>query len=274
MVPDEVVDTITRIGLQLLVAIAILSAGRILAGLSRRLIYRLTDRPRVARNLGPSMRSFLARASFVVVMVLTVVIALHAAGVPDRVLTWGLGLIVVVLAVALNRSLGNLAATVVIIIFQPFKLGDDIETLGVRGEVQDIQLFNTVLRQFDHTLACLPNAAIHEGGVVNHSRTGITWAAIDVTVSYGENLATVRQVIMDVLESDPRVLSTPAPDVMVLRLGTEGVVIQAQPTVEHADLWVVLSDLQQEISTRLESEGISLAVPPVVPIRIEGDTSN
>lgn len=267
--PIDVLELAGEIGLRALIAVAVLVVGRILAGLGRRLVSRLTNRPKVSRNLGPTMRSFLAQAVYVVVMVAALLVALSGLGVPDDVLMWGLGIVLVVLAVALSRSLENFAATVIFIIFRPFQLGDDVETMDVRGVVQDIQLFNTVIRQFDHSVASLPNGAIQNAGVINHSRSGIHWASIDITVSYGQNLAKAQDLILAELVEDARVLDEPPPEVVVLHLTTEGVVFQAQPTVRHGDLWPALSDLQRKVTTRLQSEGIELAVPPEQPVRIE-----
>lgn len=69
--------------------------------------------------------------------------------------------------------------------------------------------------------------------MVNHSRTGVAWAAVDVTVSYGQDLAQIWETILEVLREDNRVFEDPPPDVVVVRLGAEGVVLQAQPTVRH-----------------------------------------
>lgn len=271
--PEDLLDNLGEVGLRVLIALAVLVGGRVLAGVGRLVVSRLTNRPKVARNLGPTMRSFLAQAVFVVIMVLALVVALAALGVPQNVLLWGVGIVLVVLAVALSRSLGNLAATVLFIIFRPFQLGDDIETMGVRGVVEDIQLFNTVIRRFDHAVVSLPNGAIQESGIINHSRAGMAWAAIDITVSYGQDLAAIRETILEILREDQRVLDAPPPDVVVVRLGADGVVLQAQPTVGHADYWAALSDLQQGIAVRLEEGGVSLAVPPELPVRIEDGSS-
>src|SRR5690554_6020991 len=267
--PSELLDHVGEIGLRVAAAVAVLVVGRVIAGLGRRLVGRLTSRPRITRNVGPSMRSFLARATHVVAMGLALLVAMAIVGIPDDVLVWGVGIVLVVLAVALSRSLENLAATVIFIVFRPFQLGDDVETMGIRGVVEDIQLFNTVIRQFDHSVASLPNGAIQNAGVVNHSRTGIHWASIDITVSYGQNLAKAQDLILAELVEDARVLDEPPPEVVVLHLTTEGVVFQAQPTVRHGDLWPALSDLQRKVTTRLQSEGIELAVPPEQPVRIE-----
>jgi small conductance mechanosensitive channel len=268
-VPEDFLDNLAEVGVRVLIAAAVLVVGRILAGLGRWAVDRLTSRPKAAKNLGPTMRKFLGQALFGVIMLMALVIALAALGVPQNVLLWGVGIVLVVLAVALSRSLGNLAATVLFIIFRPFQLGDDIETMGVRGVVEDLQLFNTVIRRFDHAVVSLPNGAIQEAGVVNHSRSGVAWAAVDVTVSYGQDLAAIRETILEVVSEDERVLDVPPPDVAVVRLGTEGVVMQAQPTVRHEDYWPALSELQQKITARLDEKGVSVAVPPEIPIRIE-----
>src|SRR5690606_13925942 len=267
--PSELLDHVGEIGLRVAAAVAVLVVGRVIAGLGRRLVGRLTSRPRITRNVGPSMRSFLARATHVVAMGLALLVALAIVGIPDDVLVWGVGIVLVVLAVALSRSLENLAATVIFIVFRPFQLGDDVETMVIRGVVEDIQLFNTVIRQFDHSVASLPNGAIQNAGVVNHSRTGINWAAIEVTVSYDQELARAQEVILAELLADDRVLATPSPEVVVLRLDAEGVVFQAQPTVDHDNLWPSLSDLQLRIAARLRNEGIAIAVPPVQPVRFD-----
>ena len=110
--PEDFLDNLAEVGVRVLIAAAVLVVGRILAGLGRWTVDRLTRRPKAAKNLGPTMRKFLGQALFAVIMLMALVIALAALGVPQNVLLWGVGIVLVVLAVALSRSLGNLAATV------------------------------------------------------------------------------------------------------------------------------------------------------------------
>jgi small conductance mechanosensitive channel len=245
MMPESLTDQLPSIAIRVGLAAASLAVGVIIAALGRRLVSRLMERPRVAQHVGPSMRHVIVRLTYALLLVVTLVVVLLVLGVPQQVVFVGLGITVVILALALQQSLANFAATVVFLIFQPFRLGDDIETMGVRGIVEDIQLFNTVIRLFDHRIASLPNAKIQESGVINYSKTGTNWATVAITLGYDENLKRVKELITEVIDADSRVLREPATEIVVVELNPDGVRLEVRPSVRYDDLWPVLTELRE-----------------------------
>lgn len=268
------ITILSEAGIRVGLAAVALMAGLVVAAIARAVVGRLIGRDRVARRVGPSMRQVSVRAVYFIFLLITAVTVLHILGVPDRVITTGLTITAVILALALRQSLSNFATTVVFLIFQPFKLGDEIETMGVRGIVEDIQLFNTVIRLFDHSVASLPNASIQDSGVVNYSKTGILWATMTLTVGYDQDLARVREVIGAALDADQRVLANPSWEIVAVQLAPTGVVMEIHPTVAYRDLWPVLNDIHDRIVTDLRAAGIRVAVAPETQIRLLDPAAN
>jgi small conductance mechanosensitive channel len=146
------------------------------------------------------------------------------------------GVVVVVLGLALRESLGNLAATVIFLLFQPFKVGDMIETMGVLGTVQEIQLFNTVIVAADNKVITLPNAQIQNSAIANYPRLGM-------------------------LRVDTRILDDPPPQVVAIDLGERGITLQARGFVLFEDYWVVRFEMPEKVKRCLEEAGIKVALP-------------
>jgi small conductance mechanosensitive channel len=263
----------TEVALRLAVALGILLLGRFLAGRARAAVVRLLQRKSATDSIIPSVRMLIIRGTYYGVIVLAAAIALIVLGVSYQAILIVAGAVLVILGVALQQSLTNFAAMVIFLVFQPFKRGEDIETMNVRGIVEEIQLFNTIIQMFDHRVASLPNSKIQEFGVINFSRNGINRADVDVLIAYGEDLRRVHDLISDMLTGDARIKPDPAPQVVVLELGTDGIHVQARGTVAYPDLWPVLCDLRERIPARLQAEGIKLAVPPAREVRVLAESA-
>ena len=199
--------------------------------------------------LGPSMVHLVGSAIFYLLLILTAMVALVVVGVPARTVGIFVLVVIAVLAISLQQSLANLAATVSFLLFQPFRRGELVETMGQVGTVQEILLFNTVLLLPDDCLVTLPNSKIQEGGVINYSRQSHVVATITLTVAYREN-------------QDRRILTSPPVLVVADDLGDHGVRIAVFPSVRPRHYWDVRFDLRERIKTRFDAEGIAFAVPP------------
>lgn len=257
-----------RIGLRAIAAVGVLLLGWFLARIAGRSLNRILRRPAVEARLGPTMRGVLVRAARGALLVVAGSIALVIVGIPERIVGYVLAAVLIVLGLALRESLANLAATIIFAIFRPFKLGDHVETLDVQGIVEDIQLFNTVVRLFDGRVASLPNNKIQEAGVVNVTRNDVLIAPVDLVVGYAEDLATVHTILHELLADDHRILDDPAPQVVVTELTTDGVAVQARPAVRYADRWQVTCDLREAIVLRFAAAGVRLASPPEADVRL------
>jgi len=179
-------------------AVLVLLAGRVIAGAARRLTRKMLERPDVARALGPSIVRLLSATVYYLLLLLAGAVCLVALGVPIAAVLTVLALVVIVLAVALQQSAANLAATVIFLMFQPFRRGELVLMMGYMGTVQEILLFDTVLRLPDGRMLSLPNSKVQEHGIINYSREGRVRADVNLTISYGENVHQARELITQI----------------------------------------------------------------------------
>jgi len=252
-----VLSILARIGL----AFVVLIAGRFLAGLARGFVHKLLGRREVADALGPTMVRLLSEATYYVLLVLTLGLCIIVLGVPATYVLAASLVLLVILAVSLQQSLANFAATVIFLLFQPFRRGEWIETMGHIGTVREILLFNTVIEKADKKLVSLPNSKIQDAGVINYSRMEVVRTDVDFTVSYGANLDHVRKALAEIAAGDPRIFADPPFLVIVNDLGENGISLQAQAWVKSDDAYNVRSDLRASIKSRFDAEGIEFALP-------------
>src|SRR6185436_3191284 len=154
-------------GVRLLLALLVLFIGRWIA----RNIQRWVIASLQKTGLTPSLVTLITALAYYGTLILTGVLMLAVLGVPTATLTAIVGIVVVVLAISLQQSLGNLAATIIFLLFKPFEIKDVIETGGVLGVVQEIQIFNTVLLAPDGKTHILPNGKVQGGLLTNYSKS-------------------------------------------------------------------------------------------------------
>jgi len=162
---------------------------------------------------------------------------------------------------ALQGSLSNFAAGVLIVAFRPFKSGDYVEVAGVAGSVDSIQIFQTILKTPDNKMIVLPNSAVIGGAITNYSRYDTRRVDFLIGVSYNADLKKTKQVLREVVESDPRVLKDPAVNVSVHALADSSVNLVVRPWVNSADYWAVYWDLTQAMKEALDDNGIEIPFP-------------
>jgi small conductance mechanosensitive channel len=246
-----------QIALKIGAAILVFLIGRLLAGWTRR-----TLGARLAKAaLAPSMTRLLTLAAYYGIMMITVILALALIGFPITALLSASLIIVVILGIALQQSISNLAATIVFMLFQPFRLGELIETNGAMGEVKEIQLFSTVLVSADNKEITIPNAKIQGGNLTNYTRLGRLRADFVFSVSYADDVHKVKQVLAEVLATDPRVLPEPAPAVFVKALDDSSVNVAAWAWVKPVDYWTLLGDIPERVKLSFDANGITMPFP-------------
>jgi small conductance mechanosensitive channel len=165
------------------------------------------------------------------------------------------------LGVALQQSLRDLAASVSFVLFKPFVVGDLIETKGVTGTVEEIQLFNTVLVRWDNRVVILPNGEIQQTGITNFTKKGVLRTDLTFGIGYGDDIATARRLIEELVLADPRVLPDPPLQILVTELGDNSVNLGVRAAVASADYWALQNDLREQIKERFDQEGITIPFP-------------
>jgi small conductance mechanosensitive channel len=243
--------------IRLIGAAAIFLVGRWLAGLVQRSMRALLKRTRAT----PALIEILARGSYYAILTLAVVLALVTLGIPINVVLGTLGIVIVVAAVALRESLRDLAATVIFIVFQPFKAGDTIETNGVTGLVQEILLFSTVLITGDHRQVVIPNGNIQSNNLVNLSALETVRLDLTVRLSYADSVQKVTETLLTIARADTRVQETPEPMVQMMSFGDSHVEYVLRVHTRWDEAWLVRPALNQRIKTCLELGQLTLPLP-------------
>ncbi|RMF97233.1 MAG: mechanosensitive ion channel family protein [Gammaproteobacteria bacterium] len=251
------VELAQELGINLLIALLIFFIGRLLAGWLTRIVRRILQRASVDATL----ERFLCNLLYAVLMVVVVIATINQLGVETTSLLAVLGAAGLAVGLALQGSLSNFAAGVLIVAFRPYKVGDFIEGGGVSGTVEDVQIFTTVLRSGDNKKIIVPNSQMMAGEIVNYSAKDTRRVDLVVGCGYDDDLDKVRAVLNEILAADQRVLKDPAPTVAVSELADSSVNFVVRPWVASADYWSVYFDLTEAIKKRFDQEGISIPYP-------------
>ena len=212
-------------------------------------------------DLTESFVTLLITLSYFTVLIITGMLALALLGVPSSTIVGIVGIVVVVLAIALQQSLGNLTATVMFLLFKPFQVGHIIQTAGILGVVQEIQLFSVVLVSGDHKTHVLPGSMIQASGLTNFSKIGSIRVDLSFGVAYDSDISKAKEIILNLLQDNERVLQEPAPQVFVQNLGDSSVDIAARPFVNIADFFPFQMEVTEQVKERLDAAGIEIPYP-------------
>ena len=195
------------------------------------------------------------------ILAFTVVAALAKFGFQTTSFIAVLGAAGLAVGLALQGSLSNFAAGVLILIFRPFKAGDLIEAAGALGIVAEVGIFTTTLNGLDNRRIILPNAGVGNGTIVNLTANDTRRVDMTVGVSYSDNLGRTKEVIERVLKADDRVLAEPALTVEVAELGDSSVNFVVRPWVKTEHYWDVWFAFHRAIKEALDEEGIIIPFP-------------
>jgi small conductance mechanosensitive channel len=258
---DDIVKTVTALlpvyGLRLLAAIVILIVGRWIAKRLKNVVQRVLT----GRSVDETIVSLAGSATYVLLMVGVVLAALGQLGIQVTTFVAVLGAAALAVGLALQGSLANFAAGVLLIIFRPFRAGDFIEAAGVSGTVEELHIFTTQLRTADNKTVIIPNARVTGDNITNYSAKDTRRVDMVVGVGYGEDLQRVKAVLADILVQDERVLEDPEPVIGVVELGDSSVNLAVRPWTQTSEYWNVYFDTMEAVKTRFDAEGISIPFP-------------
>jgi len=238
-------------------ALAIFFAGRWVAGQLVNFTGRLMRRAKVDEMLV----NFASSIVNVLLLLFIIVAALGQLGVDTTSLIALVGAAGLAIALSLQDSLKNFAAGVLLIVFRPFREGDFVEVSGIAGIVEHVTIFNTVLRTADNREVIVPNGGIYTDVITNYSRRETRRVDMVFGISYDDDLRKAKQILMDILTSDERVLSDPEPLVVVAALADSSVNFNVRPWVKTADYWAVYWDVTEQVKLRFDEAGITIPYP-------------
>lgn len=193
--------------------------------------------------------------------IIVLIAALSRIGVQTASVVAVIGAAGLAVGLALQGSLSNFAAGVLIMAFRPFKSGDYVEIGGVAGSVDSIQIFQTVLKSPDNKMVVVPNSAVIGGAITNYSRHETRRVDMVIGVSYKSDLQKTKRVLRETLEKDPRILKDPDMTIGVLTLADSSINFVVRPWCKTSDYWAVYFDSMQAIKEALDANGIEIPFP-------------
>ena len=199
------------------------------------------------RNYDVSLEGFIRSLVSVGLKIVIVLTFAGMIGLPTTSLLAVFGAAGLAVGLALQGSLANFAGGVLILIFKPFKVGDVISTQGETGEVQEIQIFNTILLTPENKTVILANGAVSNGTIVNVTRYGSLRASLRVAIDFTEDVDSVRNIILTILANEAMVLKTPEPTVVVVEYAESAIILSIRPYANVADFGPMQSAVYEKI---------------------------
>ncbi|TVR99804.1 MAG: mechanosensitive ion channel family protein [Rhodospirillales bacterium] len=263
--PQAVTGLVERFGpvvlaysLDFLGALVILVIGWSIAGWAGRTVRHLVDRsPRLDSTLKPLLSSVVRYAILIIVLIAV----LAQFGIQTTSIIALLGAAGIAIGLALQGTLSNIAAGVMLLFLRPFKVGDYVDAEGIAGTVTEIGLFTTELTTFDGVYVSAPNSAVWNRTIRNFSRLPTRRIDLPIGISYGDDVDRAMVILRELLSGDSRVLPEPGPQVMVTDLGDSAVVVNMRCWTRASDYWGVLFDLRKAAKQGLDVAGITIPFP-------------
>ena len=255
---DQAVGLGVPYGLNLVGAIVLLIGGWIVAGWARRGALRLLDR---APDLDEALKPVIASVARYAILILVVIAVLAGFGVETTGLIAVVGTAGLAIGLALQGTLQNIAAGIMLLFQRPFGVGDYIDADGLAGSIDEIGLFTTRMHTYDGIYLQVPNARLWNHAIKNYSRLPTRRLDIIVGISYADDIDKAQAALMDLLENDARALGDPAPQVTVSELAESSVNLNLRCWTERGDYWGLRFDLNKATKQRLDAEGITIPFP-------------
>ncbi|UWQ18505.1 mechanosensitive ion channel family protein [Jannaschia sp. M317] len=242
----------------LLAAVVVLFLGFIIAGWVSRRIRAVAERH---KRLDQTLFDFLSNIARYVVIGLSVLIVMSTFGIQTTSLVAVIGAAGLAIGLALQGTLSNVAAGVMLIFFRPIKLGDFVTINGESGTVKSINLNFTELASVGNVQIIIPNSEVWGNTITNFSAYPTRQAEWTFGVGYNADLHLVEKVILDTLMSDPRFLADPAPTVKVTELGASSVDFLARAWVKREDFFGYSKDMNRDVKIALDAAGVEIPFP-------------
>jgi small conductance mechanosensitive channel len=246
-----------QIVLQVAGAIAVLVIGRFFCAVARKAVRRGMEARRVEASLIP----FISNIIYYTLLAAVIIAVLGIFGIETTSLVAVLGTIGLAVGLALQGTLSNFSAGVMLLLFRPFRVGDFVDAAGVAGTVEEIGVFATILNTPDNVRIIVPNSSIFGSTIKNYSANDTRRNDIVLGISYDDDISRAIEVVESILGKDPRVLATPEAQIAVSELADSSVNLVVRPWCKKEDYWALRFDLVRRFKEELEQAGCSIPYP-------------
>lgn len=258
---DQLIDQVTAMGLQagksLLLAVVVAVVGRYAIKFINKVVAGMLER----RNVEPTVQSFLKSFVNILLVTLLIITVVGTLGVNTTSLAALLASAGLAVGMALSGNLQNLAGGIILLFFKPFKVGDFIEAQGVSGIVKAIQTFHTVLTTTDNKEMFIPNGPLSSGNVTNYTKNALRRVDFTVSVEYGTDVQKVKEVTLELLKADERIMQEPAPFIALKELASSSVDFTVRVWTKATDYWDVFFETNERIYAEFNKQGIKFPFP-------------
>ena len=265
----KLTDMAGSLAINLTIALLILIATVFVSRWASKVTRRVLSRVRGFQD-DQTVLTFAAQVVRVIVYVIGLIAVLQRLGVQTTSIIAVLGAASLAVGLALQGTLSNVAAGVVLLILRPYKVGDVIDIGGASGTVQRLDLFTTQLANANNHKIVVPNGKVLGDVILNLSGQTTRRVEIDFTVGYGEDLAQTREVLATMAGAHEKVLADPAPWTGVTGLLDSAVQVTLQAWVRSGDWWQTQADLMQAGKEALDAAGIEIPFPHQVEVPAKG----
>lgn len=256
-ITTKAMEMVMEYGPKLLLAIIALFVGLRLVKLLDRLVEKLLKKRDVSADLQPFLRGIIST----LFKALVVISVLAMVGVEMTSFIVILGAISLAIGMALSGTLQNFAGGVIILIFKPFKVGDYIEAQGYSGTVNEIQIFNTILKTPDNRTIIIPNSPLSTGAMVNYSVEAQRRVDFSFGIGYSDDIDKARKILLGLIKEDTRILNDPEPFIAIAELADSSVNFVVRVWVKATDYWGVHFDMIEKVKKAFDKEGVSIPFP-------------
>ena len=247
---NAVLDYSPKIISAFLILIVGIYAIRFIAGLIKKVM--------IKRELDPTLTKFLADILIWALRILLFIAFISKLGVETSSFVAILGAMGLAVGLSLQGSLSNFAGGMLIILFEPFKVGDTIEAQGQIATVLEIQIFVTKLVTANNQTIFIPNGILSNGTIINYSTQGQRRADLTIAISYETDIKKAKEIIAEVMRSNPKVLTTPAPEVGVKNLTDNAIQLAVRPWAKNEDFGAVFSETLENCKLAFDAAGIEI----------------
>ncbi|EDS93688.1 small-conductance mechanosensitive channel MscS [Escherichia albertii NBRC 107761 = DSM 17582] len=238
-------------------SLAIIIIGLIVA----RVFSNAVNRLMISRKIDVTVADFLSALVRYAIIAFTLIAALGRVGVQTASIIAVLGAAGLAVGLALQGSLSNLAAGVLLVLFRPFRAGEYVDLGGVAGTVLSVQIFSTTMRTADGKIIVIPNGKIIAGNIINFSREPARRNEFIIGVAYDSDIDQVKQILTNIIQSDDRILKDREMTVRLHELGASSINFIVRVWSKSGDLQNVYWDVLERIKREFDAAGISFPYP-------------
>lgn len=244
-------------GLLIVKALAIFIIGKIVAGMLK----KIADRMMARSGMDDMLRKFLRNMLYAILLTFVIIASIGALGIQTASLVAVIGAAGLAIGLALQGSLSNFAAGVLMIIFRPYKLGDLVKVAGTDGFVEEVEVFTTVLRTPDKVKIIIPNGQIMSDQIFNYTESEKRRMEVSVGIGYGDDIDKAREVLIKAVNESEYVLADPAPEISVSELGDSSVNLAVRPWVLSETYAPASHELNERVKKALDAAGLNIPFP-------------